>query len=310
VAKARCRCLTDSPDRPRLEAGAAPVHPHPWFRLVKPMTNFSAERFTAIVLSADRKIPDPVAQAAGVPCKALAPVGGQAMVLRVLDTLAASASIGTAILCGPPEESMTSSPVLQQRLAAGAVGWRAPSATPSTSAFEALADIPPQSPVLLTTADHALLRPEMVEFFCREARHTGCDVVAGLASYARVKAAYPDMRRTRTRFRDGPFCGCNLYAFLTVQARRAADLWRQVENERKRPLRMIGKLGWGVVLRYLLGVLSLQAALRHVSRRMGVKAGAVILPFPEAAVDVDTVADWRMAEAIACRREPAVRAEG
>ena len=41
---------------------------------------------TAIVLAADRTPRDPVARAAGVPCKSLAPVGGRPMVLRVLDT--------------------------------------------------------------------------------------------------------------------------------------------------------------------------------------------------------------------------------
>ena len=40
--------------------------------------------FTAIVLAGDRVPGDPVARAAGVPCKALAPVGGVPMVLRVL----------------------------------------------------------------------------------------------------------------------------------------------------------------------------------------------------------------------------------
>jgi hypothetical protein len=35
---------------------------------------------------------------------------------------------------------------------------------------------------------------------------------------------------------------------------------------------------------------------------MGVRVKVVLLPFPEAAVDVDTVDDWRFAESIASRR--------
>jgi hypothetical protein len=56
-----------------------------------------------------------------------------------------------------------------------------------------------------------------------------------------------------------------------------------------------------MVLRYALGLLSLKAALRIASARMGLAVGAVILPFPEAAVDVDTVLDWQFAQAIAAR---------
>jgi hypothetical protein len=73
---------------------------------------------------------------------------------------------------------------------------------------------------------------------------------------------------------------------------------------------MLNRLGWGVVVRYLLGRLSLAAALAHVSRRMGVTVGAVRLPFAEAAVDVDTVADWHFAESIASRRETQATGRG
>jgi hypothetical protein len=125
--------------------------------------------------------------------------------------------------------------------------------------------------------------------------------VAALAHYALIKQNYPDMRRTRTRFSDGPFCGCNLFAFLTPASRAAADLWRQVESERKRPLKMIGRLGWMAVARYLFGRLPLKDGLQLVSERMGIKLGAVIMPFAEAAVDVDSVSDWHFAQAIASR---------
>ena len=57
---------------------------------------------------------------------------------------------------------------------------------------------------------------------------------------------------------------------------------------------MIRAIGWSVVLRYMLGMLSLDEGLSRLSRRMNLKAGAVILPFPEAAIDVDTVRDWRL----------------
>ena len=43
--------------------------------------------FTAIILAGDRTSGDPLAEAAGVACKSLVPVGGRPMVLRVLDSL-------------------------------------------------------------------------------------------------------------------------------------------------------------------------------------------------------------------------------
>ena len=58
--------------------------------------------FNAIVMAADRNPDDPVASAAGVACKALAPVDGIPMVLRVLQALDDSLHVGSRLLCGPP----------------------------------------------------------------------------------------------------------------------------------------------------------------------------------------------------------------
>jgi CTP:molybdopterin cytidylyltransferase MocA len=263
------------------------------------MATHSTSLFSAIVLAADRGPADPVAAAAGVPCKALAPVAGRAMVLRVLDALEAAEEVGECILCGPPDEMVDRLPELRTRIASGAVRWIPNAASPSASALAALEGIPAESPVVLTTADHALLRAAVVDAFCRGAASSGRELVAGFASHAAVIARYPGMRRTKSRFRDGPYCGCNLYAFLTARSRVAAELWRRVEHQRKHPIRMIRELGWLTALRYVLGLLTLDDALRRISRRMGVQAGAVILPHPEAAVDVDTAEDWRLAQTIA-----------
>ena len=266
------------------------------------MTN-SHPKFTAVVLAADRGPDDPVAKAAGVRCKSLTPVGGKPMVFRVLDALAASQLVNTYILCGPPKSVVDQEPHLETLIASGRVRWFENQATPSSSAFHVLQTLPDETPVLLTTADHALLSARIVDSFCSEAQATGCDVVAGVARHEAVTAAYPQTRRTATRLQDGAYCGCNLFAFLTPRARLAADFWRRVENQRKNPLRVIRVLGWMAVSRYLMGRLSLNEALKRMSHRLGFKAGAVVLPFPEAAVDVDSVSDLKLVENIVSNRQ-------
>ena len=99
------------------------------------------------------------------------------------------------------------------------------------------------------------------------------------------------MKKTVLRFRDGEYCGCNLFAFLTADGRRMADYWRRVETQRKNPVRIIRILGWWAVIQYLLGWLTLENALASLSRRLHLKLEAIILPFAEAAVDIDSIAD-------------------
>ena len=85
---------------------------------------------------------------------------------------------------------------------------------------------------------------------------------------------------------------------MTPRARAITNVWRKVESQRKQPWRVIGILGWWPVCKYLLGRLSLQEALARLSARLEIKIGVVILPFAEAAVDVDTEDDWRLVQQI------------
>ena len=264
--------------------------------------NKTAKNFTGVVLAADRGPGDLLALTAGAPCKSFVPLGGKPMVLRVLDTLAGAREIDSLIVCGPSESLLPREPELLSRINAGKIRWIPPQTTPSESTYHVLEGLSPDASVLVTTADHAFLTAEVVDFFCSKARATGCDVVAGLASHEQVRRAFPQTKRTATRLRDGGFCSCNLFAFLTPRAKNAAEFWRQCERNRKKPWQMMRVIGWPVVVRYLLGTLSLEEGLRRLSARMNVKAGVIIMPFPEAAVDVDTVSDWRLVEEVLADR--------
>jgi CTP:molybdopterin cytidylyltransferase MocA len=254
--------------------------------------------FDAIVLAADRGSNDPVAAAAGVAAKCLTPIAGSPMVVRVVRALEQSGCVHRIVLCGPAAEALQGSPELHGLVTADKVSWIAPQATPATSAAAALAAFPDETPVLLTTGDHALLSAEMVRHFLLAASASGGDIAVALAPHDLIRKTYPRTRRTVLKFSDGHFCGCNLFAFLTPRARRMARLWQQVENDRKKPIRVIGFVGWVAMARYALGTLSLSAAVRRLSKRTGIDAAVVTMPFAEAAIDVDSVADLELVRAI------------
>ncbi len=260
--------------------------------------------FTAIVLAGDRSSQDPVARAAGVPSKVLAPVGGVPMVLRVLSALAHAQGIGDRVLCGPAWPAVESNHELHALVSSGQVTWVEPVETPSVSAYAAMQSLPEETPVLVTTADNALLSPRALDYFVSEARARDCDVVVGLVSHDLLASAFPGMRRTVVKLRDGGVCGCNLYVFLTARGRALAAFWRRVERQRKNPIGLIGALGWRSVLSYLLGHLSLRDGLARLSGRLSISIEAVMLPFPEAALDVDKVDDWELAQRLARTPSP------
>ena len=260
--------------------------------------NKEPRRFVALILAADRTTKDPITQHTGAACKAFAPVGGVPMVIRVLDTLAACDLITTIILCGPPESLHAHCPELKQRIASGQVIWLPNLDSPSRSAESGLSHIPNDTPVLLTTADHALLTPGIVQSFLRDSLAAQCDATVGAIRQQDIAAAFPGSRRTIIHLRDGGFRGCNLFTF-NPSGRALVRFWRQAEDLRKQPWRLVAQvLGFRAVLSYLFGFLTLQQALASISEKSGVKIQVIMLDDPRAGLDVDKVEDLVLAESI------------
>jgi GTP:adenosylcobinamide-phosphate guanylyltransferase len=180
----------------------------------------------------------------------------------------------------------------------GTARWSAPADSPANSAYQTLQQLPENQPALITTADHPLLRPEIIDDFLERAGASGADLAAGVTTINAIHEKFPGARKTVMRFSDDGYCGCNLFAFLTPRSHRVANAWRTVEKQRKNPLYIIRQLGLGSVLRYLLGILRMETAAERLSQKLGVTIKPVLLPFPEAAIDVDTVDDQRFVETI------------
>ena len=235
---------------------------------------------SALVLAGSRGGGDPVALAEGVAHKALVEVGGTPMLVRVIAALQAAGIARIAVAADDPE-------VIALATALGA-GILPPAQGPSASVAAGFAA--QGAPLLVTTADHALLRPEWVCDFLKDTP-PGADVSVLLASRERVNAAIPDCRRTWLRFADGEWSGCNMFLLSTSRAHAAIALWQTVEANRKRPWRIAARLGFGTLLRYAAGRLTLAEAVARLGQRIGLDARAVAARDGLAAVDVDKPGD-------------------
>lgn len=227
----------------------------------------------------------------------LTPVAGVPSLLRVVRALRGSASINGGLLAGPAAAGEERNSLLADLLASGDFEWMPPAAGPAESALAA-AERLASWPMLLTTGDHALLSPEMIDEFCAAAADQASDLVVALVPHALVQARFPNMRRTRLRFSDGAHCGANLYFLANADALGAIALWRRLQAHRKRPWRIAEHLGWGALFRYAFGALPVDGAFQAVSKKAGCAVGWASLSNPLAAVDVDSQDDLAVAERI------------
>ena len=251
--------------------------------------------FTALVLAASRP-DDPVARACGTSHKALAPVNGVPMIARVVGALRASRSVGGLNVCIEARSLLAGLP-----LTAADIGFVAVAPTPSASVLSAAAEL--EFPLLVTTADHALLTPEMIDFFCDAARETGADLVAALAPASVILREHPGAVRTFLPFHEDRYSGCNLFALLTPRSLEVVRFWGKAERYRKQPWKVVGTFGIGSLILFALGRFTLESGMRRASRVLGAQVAAVKMPYAEAAIDVDKPADLQLAETILRARE-------
>lgn len=253
---------------------------------------------TALVLAGTRAGGDSLAAYAGVSHKALIDVGGRPMLERVVTALASVPAIGRVRVAIERPELLDA-----LDLSACGIPVEAMPAAAGPSASVAAELDRTGTPLLVTTADHALLQPAWVEDFLARVPED-CDVAALLAPREAIVAALPETQRTYLRFADGQWSGCNLFLMASPRAVNAVRLWQQVEAERKRPLRLVRRLGWSFALRYALGRLTLAQALARLGELAGARAAVVESKFGLAAVDVDKPADLDLVRRLVTSETP------
>jgi len=258
----------------------------------------TAPRFTVLVLAGDRGPQDPVSQAAGVAHKFLAAVAGRPMLERVVAALAASPYVGRIAVSLNDPVLVGRLPALAPLVDSGRLLALQAAGTPSRSVLQAASELQDPFPLLVTTADHALLTTAMIDYFCAESLASGAQVTAGLTASAVLLARYPQSKRTYLSFRDERYSGSNLFLLMGEAAMRVPELWRRAEQHRKKPWRIAAVFGPQLLLGYLLRRYSLDEAMARISARLGVSVAAVKMPFAEAAIDVDKAEDLELVEQI------------
>jgi len=245
----------------------------------------------AVVLAGSRPGRDAFAEAHGTDLKALIPVGGEPMVGRPVKALLESPNVSQVVVLAQLPDRIAEALPENPRLVV-----KSSDETIASTLTELLSDPDTPFPILVTTADHALLDREMVEDFC--ARAAGFDVAIGLVEQRPLLARLPATQRTWLKFRGGAYSGANLFGFGSAKALKAIKLWRSVEQDRKKGWRMIAALGPAMLMGAVLRLRTLDQTVDSVGKRLSLSIRAVELKNPLAAVDVDKEADHALVTAI------------
>lgn len=246
-------------------------------------------RIAAVVLAGSGKSDDAFCKAAGVPHRALAEVGGRAMLASVLAALKESSAVERVVLIAGPEIGEIAG--IDRRLPPGE-GL----VENVLQGVRAGADC---DYVLLATADLPFLTAEAVARLVAAGIESGGGFCYPVIGKEENERRFPGMRRTYARLADGIFTGGNLFltrpAVLLAQEARM----RLAYAARKQPWKLALLFGLPFLWRLCRGTLTLAQLEARASEIFGVPVRVLRLPYPELGADIDRIEDLEIARRLA-----------
>jgi len=225
--------------------------------------------------------------------RALTSLGSRTMLDWVVQALADAPSVGRLFVVGdvPASDAYTQIPpgeTLMDNLFAGIAAARQDA---------------PDARLLVSTSDIPFLSPASVDDFVAHSLAAQADFCYPIVPIGLCRAAYPQMKRTTVRLREGVFTGGNMMLvnpqFMLAQRETLARAYAA----RKRPTQLGAMLGWGLLGRLLVAqtlaptALSIPQLEQGVSRLLGhgCRARAIPTRYPEIGTDIDSPEDVALA---------------
>jgi GTP:adenosylcobinamide-phosphate guanylyltransferase len=248
--------------------------------------------------------PDPLAERFGTSHKCLIPLHGRPLIAHVLRTLALHDRVSSLVVSVEREAFGGIYDIMAEMRGHRCVRLLEARDNITDSVLAATEDWP--GPVIVTTADHALLRPEAIDEVADALENA--DASIAMARRGDTLAAHPEARPRVQRFRDDAYSACNLYGLSDPRALQAAEAFRCGGPFAGNWARIVGIFGAVnlLLLRFRLG--SLATGLKRISRHTGLRIVPVILEDGTQAIDVDDDRSYAIVEELMpAREEPPAR---
>lgn len=247
------------------------------------MTGFT-QSLHAVVLAAQRRgVTNPLAERFGVSHKCLIPLQGRPLIAHVLGTLRSHPRVASIAISVEPEAFAAIGEVLKS-LPQGVRIECVPAADNLADSVVAAAG-DHAGPLLVTTADHALLDSRSIDAVAQALQSHAAAIA--MSPREAVLSAHPQGQRRFYEFRDGGYSNCNLYGLAGRGALQAAEIFRGGGQFAKSAARIVSAFGIVNLLLLRFRLVSLREGTARISSRIGLAIAPVVLDDGSQAIDVD-----------------------
>lgn len=215
--------------------------------------------------------------------KALIDIGGKPMVQWILDALNGCQQIEQVIIVG-----LSDSVQLQSRHPLTRVENRGDLFENVRAGAETLLSLDPRAEIsLLLPADVPAITAEMIEWMINRIKDQPYDIFYSVVERGVMEKRYPQSKRTYTRLKDLEICGGDVHAFRPAIAAQDNPLWERILAARKNPLKQASLVGLDTLFLLLTRQMTLEQMAVFISRKLGIRGQAILLPYAEMGMDVD-----------------------
>ncbi len=216
--------------------------------------------------------------------KAALQIGKKSMVQWVLDALDRSSSIDSIVVVGIEEmrNDLRSTKILDFKPAGDDYIHNF-----QLGAEALLAHKPKAERVALVSCDIPMLTAEGVDWVLQTALETDDDLCYCVIEQSQMEKRFPDSARSYVKLRDMNVCGGDLGVIKLDLYKNRKDFWRKLFEARKTYLHQARLIGFDVLLLLLLRRLTLEDAVRKVTKRLDITGRGLNCPYPEIGMDID-----------------------
>jgi GTP:adenosylcobinamide-phosphate guanylyltransferase len=231
--------------------------------------------------------------------KALLDLCGKPMIQWVLDALSGSALIDHVFLVGLPSNTPLTCKyplTLIENQGDMIENVRA-------GAEEILKQDPSAQITLLISSDIPAITSEMIDWMVKTVEGQPYDVFYSVVERKVMEKRFPESKRTYTRLKDIELCGGDVHALRPSIASRNNPLWDNILTARKNPLKQAWLVGIDTLFYFITRQMNLEKAATFLSKKLGIKGKAVVLPFAEMGMDVDKTFQYEIILKDLCQKK-------
>ncbi len=243
-------------------------------------------------ITAGARVKGALAERAGTELKALIPVQGIPVLVRIIQALRQSEDVGTIVVVGPQStlEGIAQDAGADVVLPEGDGGIEN-----LVRGFQAYRDVVGDGQALFVASDLPFLETDAISGFLQQVQGIESDILYPIVARSVFEIAYPGVPKTFARLAEGEFTGASVMRMRPEAILRSRPLIEQVFAARKNPMGMAKLLGFWHILKFATGRLTIAQAETRASILTGCACVAMREADHRIAYDMDDLTDYQYA---------------